>query len=572
MRLWLSNQKLCNPLIIPLLLFSVILAVYYPAMLSGIHLIDDPGIISLYSTSPKLLHILKPGNSYYYRPLVELSFWLDNCFWSMEPVVMHLENILLHCVNSVLVFFIARKTINTNTINFASLPVFGALFFALHPVNVEAVAWIAGRTDLLLTMFVLASYYSLLCWLNKPKLLYMFIGLVFLVAAVLTKETAIAAAFAASLLIFKWPGVAKFRERVIPVVILLSFGLLLTGFILVFRDISGGLNKFLSWTDIHIGQVVLESLISIGFYTSKLIVPVPLNFSIISVHSGFALAGLVTFIILFWLLKNNLPSGLLFLSSVLILIPAVLISMMQITWTPFAERYLYLPSALCAVGFSVLFADYLEKFKKIIILFIFIVLPCFFLVSLHRSILWNNKLAFLQDTIAKSPEFGSLYNELGVFLLKKGEIEKANDAFLKADKLNKRSSMELLIKANIISIQYVKNNYLVVREMFFQLFNKKQDAPAVFLELLYKADGKRFNTLNDKDRYALIKDMLETLNLLNQKRPDPFWLYRSGQLCLIAGDKVMAKDFFLRSYLTAPDDAYYRKAAMINLINLEHVK
>ena len=88
----------------------MILAVYYPAMLSGIHTIDDPGIFSLYSTSPSLATILLPGNGYYYRPLIELSFWLDNRLWGMEPVAMHLENILLHCVNSLLVFLLACKS------------------------------------------------------------------------------------------------------------------------------------------------------------------------------------------------------------------------------------------------------------------------------------------------------------------------------------------------------------------------------------------------------------------------------------------------------------------------------
>lgn len=55
MKSWLSNGWLHNPLAAPVLLVAVIFAVYYPAMLSGIHPVDDPGIFALYSASPPCL-------------------------------------------------------------------------------------------------------------------------------------------------------------------------------------------------------------------------------------------------------------------------------------------------------------------------------------------------------------------------------------------------------------------------------------------------------------------------------------------------------------------------------------
>ena len=156
MKSWPNNSWLHYPLSIPVLLIAVVLAVYYPALHGGIHPVDDSGIFALYSASPPLSTILLPGNGYYYRPIIELSYYLDSLLWGMEPATMHLENILLHCANSLLVFLLARKILVKQNNETLAIPLLVALLFALHPVNVEAVTWIAGRTDPLL-----ACLYSL---------------------------------------------------------------------------------------------------------------------------------------------------------------------------------------------------------------------------------------------------------------------------------------------------------------------------------------------------------------------------------------------------------------------------
>ena len=51
---------------------------------------------------------------------------------------------------------------------FPLIPLLAALLFALHPVNVEAVAWIAGRTDPLMALFVLSACWFWLRWLEQP--------------------------------------------------------------------------------------------------------------------------------------------------------------------------------------------------------------------------------------------------------------------------------------------------------------------------------------------------------------------------------------------------------------------
>jgi tetratricopeptide (TPR) repeat protein len=354
--------------------------------------------------------------------------------------------------------------------------------------------------------------------------------------------------------------------------ILITPVLLLVILALVFRSGTNGLGRFISTTNFQMVQGAWEMLIALGFYVKKLLVPWPLNFAIFTVHPIYGLLGVVFFPILWFLYRRNRFSGVLFISSLLLITPAILIAVKQITWTPYAERYLYLPTAFFVLGL-VGVAETLNR-RHLVVLQVFIVLlVCGFgLSSFQRNLLWQDKFLFFQDAVAKSPEFGSLYFSLGGELINKGEFDRAAKAFATADRLNMRVSMRYPIKSGIMSSMLAKGEYLDAKTYFFRIFKNKKDAPVIFLELLYKADGSRLEFLDSNEKVMLGNDLLETLDLLNQKKPDPFWLYRSGQISLKIGDDVRAADFFRRSYTDAPVDAHYRSAALTYLKRLECAK
>lgn len=569
MRLWLDNNKLYHPLSVPVLLVAVILAVYFPALYGGIHPIDDPGIISFYSTSPPLLSIILPGNGYYYRPLLELLFWLDNFLWAMEPRTMHLENILLHCANSVLVFLLVRKLLGGTEKPFRLLTLLVVLLFALHPVNVEAVAWIAGRSDLLLTLFVLSACYFGISWLDKQRWQDMVAALMLFSAALLTKETALAFGAVAILMILVWPGTATMQQRKAAVGILMIPGILLMVLALFFRSGTSALSRLISGIDSHAAQGIYEAVIAFGFYIRKLLVPVPLNFAILEVHPNNALIGFVLVPILIWMFCRNRQAALLLTFAVLLILPAVVVAVRQIAWTSFAERYLYLPSAFLALGLAVLSQSCRKQYRQPITFFALLVIAGYATISIQRTMLWSDKLAFFQDAVIKSPKFGSVYHSLGGILMQNGDIDQASEMYANAERLNKRDSMQYPIKAGIMGTMLAKGEYLEAKKYFYQLFKEKRAAPADFLELIYLAESKQINSLSGNAKALLAADLLETLDLLNQKSYDPFWLYRSGQISLVIGDKVKAVDFFQRSYASASADAHYREAALIYLRKLE---
>jgi protein O-mannosyl-transferase len=96
-----------------------------------------------------------------WHPLTWVSYLLDISLFGMNPAAMHVENALLHAVNSVLVYALFMRW------QIRPLPsLLAAAVFALHPLHVESVVWIAERKDLLSTFFGLAL---LLVWDRHVK-------------------------------------------------------------------------------------------------------------------------------------------------------------------------------------------------------------------------------------------------------------------------------------------------------------------------------------------------------------------------------------------------------------------
>jgi tetratricopeptide (TPR) repeat protein len=89
----------------------------------------------------------------FYRPLVSLSYALDTAVWGRAPSGFHVTNLLLHLAAALLVYALACRREA-----WPAAAAFGAALFAGHPVHVESVAWISGRTDLLCTVLCLAAF------------------------------------------------------------------------------------------------------------------------------------------------------------------------------------------------------------------------------------------------------------------------------------------------------------------------------------------------------------------------------------------------------------------------------
>jgi hypothetical protein len=435
---------------------------------------------------------------------------------------------------------------------------------------VEAISWIAGRTDPLATAFVLTACYLLLCWLENPIVCYVS-GAVFLfVMALLTKETVIAFLPIFALITLVWPGVSLEKRWGVLVGVGISCLAAVALIILVWKSGLVSFDRFFSGFDI--GNAVFTALIAFGFYVKKLLLPLPLNFAITEVNPMYGLFGVLSLVAIATGFIKRRFTSLFFVVSAIMVMPALLAAVKQIAWTPFAERYMYLPTAFLCIGTCSLLNSLSQKVLNFVLPLGLIFICLFGGISYQRNLLWKDKRSFFQDAVAKSPGFGSVHNELGTIYLQERQITLAAESFAAADRLNNRPSMRMLIKSNVMATIIAQGNLVEARNYFFQLFADKNTASVAFLELLYAADNKRIESLTLVEKVTLAYDLLETMGLLYQKSHEPFWLYRSGQIALVTGNKSDAAGFFHKAYSNAPQDAHYKGAAKTYFTRLETEK
>ena len=90
----------------------------------------------------------------FYRPIVSLSYLIDFLIWGDNPFGFHLTNVLLH-ITVVLLFYYLILTFFQKP----QAALIASLFFSVHPIHVESIAFIAARTDPLISIFLFVFFY-----------------------------------------------------------------------------------------------------------------------------------------------------------------------------------------------------------------------------------------------------------------------------------------------------------------------------------------------------------------------------------------------------------------------------
>ncbi len=130
-----------------------------------------------------------PFSDNYFRPLVLLSFAIDLHLFNTSAGAMHWVNLLIHCTNVALVFFLASHLAKNKGLNARWVAVIAASLYASHPSLVETTSWISGRFDQLCTLFMLSGLLSASEFkLQRNKIIWTSL---FFLAAALSKEIAV---------------------------------------------------------------------------------------------------------------------------------------------------------------------------------------------------------------------------------------------------------------------------------------------------------------------------------------------------------------------------------------------
>jgi len=287
-----QNSKI-KILSLGLVLVAATILVYQPVWHAGFIWDDD-----VYITKNRLLTVpdgfsriwFSTDSPSQYFPLVYSAFRFEHGLWGLNPVGYHWVNLVLHAVNVLLVW----RLLGRLSVPGAWL---AAALFGLHPIQVETVAWVTERKNLLSFFFILLSLRAWVEFIDeKTKTPWRFYAgaLIFYLLALFSKTTA--CTLPAALLLVLWLQKKQVtRSRIIQVTPFVLFGL--------------GMGMLTMWWERHhIGThgtefaiPLLERLLiaarGVWFYLGKLLWPANLAFSyprwVFNVHDPLAYVWLV---------------------------------------------------------------------------------------------------------------------------------------------------------------------------------------------------------------------------------------------------------------------------------------
>jgi tetratricopeptide (TPR) repeat protein len=198
-------------------LILITLAVYYQVYRFKFVNIDDPVYVSENSniqvgiTLKAIKWAFTTGFAEFWHPLTWLSLMLDCQLFGSGPAGFHLTNLFFHVANTLLLFFVLKQM--TNAIWQSA---FVAALFALHPLHVESVAWIAERKDVLSTFFWLLAMLAYVRYVKQPSAARYLLTLLIFAFGLMAKPMLVTLPFVFLLLDF-WPlyRIKHFDRRVI---------------------------------------------------------------------------------------------------------------------------------------------------------------------------------------------------------------------------------------------------------------------------------------------------------------------------------------------------------------------
>ncbi len=453
------------------LIFIIVLAAFFPLLKNNFVNWDD----NMYVTENTVITSLSLNNikdiftSFHmgnYHPITMLFYSFEYRLFKLNPFGYHLTSLLLHLSNCFLAFLLILLL--TGRLPVALLT---AIFWGIHPLNAESVAWVSETKGLLCALFYLLSIICYAAYARENRIgKYYNLSLSLFVLALLAKPMAVSL----PLMLFLIDYVLKRKHGKAALIDKMPF--------FVFSVFLGVISVFAQYT---FGAVRGESLFNfldkimvasygLIFYLNKILIPV--KFACIYPYpfrmGGFLPAQffLSPFIIIilslavFFSRKHTnklIFGGLFFLIAIIPVLQFVPISLSIV-----ADRYAYMASIgifyLLGEGIVWLFTNKIKYYRLVRIfvsLLILAIMLVLFSSTRERCRAWNNSMVLWNDVLEKYPNIAMAHNQRGLLFLGTGEYNKAYQDFKSSIEISSEYNRYITFKSDKYYYLNLGNSY-----------------------------------------------------------------------------------------------------------------
>jgi len=429
--------------VLPFLILSILPCITYFNTLNNDFVFDDLPLIQGNENFPSLRNIndiisVIAGEDEY-RPVRTLSYAIDYYFSRLNPLSYHISNIVYHTINCFLVYLITLALLGNRVTAF-----FAATLFAVHPVHTDSVTYMAGRRDILFTLFYLIGFYTFLNYRQTQRLTFMLLSMATYILSIGSKEMGVTlpAIFFIYDLIKNLPEERKKPETnpVREIVKALKkiwiqhkyfYGIFFIG-ALAFIYYKIFINSP-SHQEEYYGNSILITFLTVGkiiiHYIKLLLFPVNLiaDYS----YDAFPLASsfldwpvlfslILLFLILLTFLKMLTSNKLMAFGGIWFFITLLPVCHIIPHHELLAEHYLYLPSyGFCLIA-AILFTSLLEDKRHSALIFssLIVIVMLFSIRIIDRNKDWKDGMTLWSTTVKRVPRCARAQNNLGVEYLK----------------------------------------------------------------------------------------------------------------------------------------------------------
>jgi hypothetical protein len=414
------------------------IAAYMPAIRQGGFIWDDDKYVTENPllTAPDGLYRIwfSTDAPSQYFPLAYTSFWAEIRLWGLNPAGYHTVNVVIHCLNALLLWAILKRL---------GMPGawLASAIFALHPVQVESVAWVTERKNVLMLLF---SLLSILCWVRfvfdnqtSRKSIFLYAcSLVFCALALFSKATA--CTLPAALVLILWlkgsPITAMRWLQIVPY-IAMAIGI---GLLVMWWERHHQGTGFVNFGLSPVEKTLIAGR-ALWFYLWKLFWPINLTFSYPRWNMGAAdvwqYAWPVSYaavIAVAWLLRKRTGHG---ITTAIIFFPAMLFPMLgffslyTFVYTFVADHYQYMasigPIAIVAGITATAYRRSGKNAKFIIASATGVLLITLGVLTWRQCGIYKDSDTLWADTLEKNPDSWMAHGNTGLSLFKQGKFEEA---------------------------------------------------------------------------------------------------------------------------------------------------